>query len=277
LRHAHRDLWVALTILIWPVSLKAAPIIISVTAPPALSTLIDSSSVVSTSWSQSKAYTGVSITALVDSAILGQTPMADAYLTTAIGPGTTTMDEIARAQFTVPATLPICSMSSCGAMVTLFSGLSLGPGNYFVTMGPDPLSNGLVGWFPALNPTVLLDTGVSEGTSFIASAMASYPPASAFTVYTMGLPPIIFNVAMNFAVTGTTAIPEPSTSALIAFAVLLLILSKGIANSYRSSRPGQASDCEFEGRHAGGRQPSKQCRLEPLATCSQAALNRHPA
>jgi hypothetical protein len=269
---SHRDLWVALAILISPVPLKAAPIIISVTAPPALSTLIDSTSVVSTSWSQSKAYTGVSIAALVDSAIVGQTPTADAYLTTVIGPGTTTMDEIARAQFAVPATLPVCSISSCGAMVTLFSGLSLGPGNYFVTMSPDPLSSGIVGWFPALNPTVLVDTGVSEGTSFIAPAVASYPPASAFTVYTMGLPPIIFDVAMNFAVTGTTAIPEPSTSTLIAFAALLLILSKGVARSYRSGKPGRASDCEFECRHAGGREPSKQCRLEPPATCSEAAL-----
>ena len=63
-------------------SLKADPIIISVAAPPALSTLIDASSIVSTSWSQSKPYTGVSIAVLVDSTIVGQTPTADAYLTT---------------------------------------------------------------------------------------------------------------------------------------------------------------------------------------------------
>ena len=94
--------WVVLaTILLsYPVSLKAESpkantTIISVTAPPALSTLIDSSSVVATSWSQSKSYAGVSIAALVDSAIVGQTPTANAYLTTRIGPGTTTADEIA--------------------------------------------------------------------------------------------------------------------------------------------------------------------------------------
>jgi hypothetical protein len=226
--------WVALAaILICPISLKADPIIISVTAPPVLSTLIDSSSIVSTSWSQSKAYTGVSITALVDSAIVGQTPTADAYLTTAIGPGTTTAEEIAHAQFTVPAILPVCSVNSCGAMVTLFSGLSLGPGNYFVTMGPDASSVGTVGWFPALNPTVVTDTGVSEGTSFIASAVASYPPASGFTA---------LDVAMNFTVTGTAAsrIPEPPTSTLIAFGVLFLLLGTRIAGSCRLGRPGRA-------------------------------------
>jgi hypothetical protein len=267
LRHTlHRGLWVALAILICPIPLKAGPIIISVTAPPALSTLIDSSSVVSTSWSQSNAYTGVSIAALVDSAIVGQTPTADAYLTTAIGPGTTTTDEIARAQFTVPAQLPVCSTSSCGAMVTLFSGLSLGPGNYFVTLGPDPLSSGIVGWFPALNPTVLVDTGVSEGTSFIAAAVASYPPASAFMVYMMGVsppvPPILFDVAMNFAVTGTAAtrIPEPPTTTLIAFGALFLLLGKRIARSCRPGRPGRASDRIFEDRQACGPVPSKQRR-----------------
>jgi hypothetical protein len=231
-------LWVALaTILICPISLKADPIIISVTAPPALSTLIDSSSIVSTSWSESKSYTDVSIAALVDSAIVGGTPTADAYLTTQIGPGTTTADEIARTRFTVPVALPVCSPASCGAMVTLFSGLSLGPGNYFVTMGPDPISSGVVGWFPALDPTVVLDTGVSEGNSFIASGVASYPPASAFEVYTIEIsppfPPMIVDVAMNLTVTGTAAapIPEPATATLMAFGALFLLVSRRIARS----------------------------------------------
>ena len=146
-------------------SLKADPIIISVAAPPALSTLIDASSIVSTSWSQSKPYTGVSIAVLVDSAIVGQTPTADAYLTTRIGPGTTAMGEIAHTRFAVPAELPVCSPASCGAMVTLFSGLSLGPGDYFVTMSADAMSTGIARWFPALNPTALVDTGVGEGAS----------------------------------------------------------------------------------------------------------------
>jgi len=188
-------LWVALaTTLICPTALKADPIIISVTAPPSLSTCISGGQVVAASWSQSKPYTGVSIAVLVD-ACNGQTPTANAYLTTRIGPGTTAMDEIARARFMVPAELPICSPSSCGAMVTLFSGLTLGPGNYFLTLGPDAMSSGIAGWFPALNPTVVLDTGVSEGASFITTAVASYPPASLFGVW----------FAMNLTVTGTAA------------------------------------------------------------------------
>ena len=219
--------WVVLApILICPISLTADTVIISVTAPPTLSTLIDRNSVVSTSWSESKAYTSVTIAALVDSAAVGQTPTADAYLTTRIGPGTTATDEIAHARFTVPALLPVCAPSSCGAIVTLFSGLSLGPGDYFLTMGPDATSSDIAGWFPALtpfNPIVVEDTGVSDGATFFASIPASYAPASAFGPF-----PEEGTVAMIFTVTGTaaTSTPEPATAALIGFGALYLVRSK---------------------------------------------------
>jgi hypothetical protein len=207
-------------ILLSPISATADPIVISVTAPPVLSTLIDSSSIAATSWSQTNAYADVSIAALVDSAVVGQTPTADAYLTTEIGPGTTVADEIARSRFMVPAVLPICSANACGAYVTLFSTLSLGPGTYFVTMGPDPSSIGTVGWFPALNPTVVTDTGVSEGASFFASAANIYPPASAFTVSPF---------AMDFIVTGTAvSIAEPDTATMISFAALFIVLARAV-------------------------------------------------
>ena len=79
-------LFVALTtILTSPTPLRAEPIIISVTSPPALSFLVDEA--FSTSWSQSGSYTDVSIAALVDG---GPNTTAFAYLTTQIGPGTTT-------------------------------------------------------------------------------------------------------------------------------------------------------------------------------------------
>jgi hypothetical protein len=195
-------LFVALLVGSWPQrTLAQGPsdtIILSVTAPPGLSTGIYDTAVVSTSWSQANAYTGVSIAVLVDALQVGLSPTAHAYLTTRIGPGTTPMDEIAHAQFTVPLELPICSPSSCGATVTIFSGLSLGPGTYFVTMGPEATSIGTVGWFPAQNPTVLLDAGVSAGDSFLAwnEAVAPYPPASAFEV---------FGYPMNITVTETAA------------------------------------------------------------------------
>jgi hypothetical protein len=123
------------------------------------------------------------------------------------------MDEIANARFTVPLNLPICSPNSCGANVTLFSGLSLGPGTYFLTMGPDPTSIGTVGWFPALNPIVVTDTGVTEGSSFFTtSAPASYAPASNF---------VVLPSAMNFTV---VAVPEPAAWTLIGLGALFPFL-----------------------------------------------------
>jgi hypothetical protein len=217
-------------VLICPISLMADSVIISVTAPPALSTLILGSSVVSTSWSESQAYSDVAISVLVDSAIVGQTPSADAFLTTNIGPGTTATDEISHTRFTVPVQLPVCSAESCGAVVTLFSGLNLGPGDYFLTIAPDAMSSGFVGWFPALNPTVVEGAGVSAGTSFLAAGAAFYPPASAFGDYAFGG----YQYAMNFTVTeaATSPIPEPATAPMIGLGALVLLVNKRIARLY---------------------------------------------
>lgn len=183
------------TILIYSVPLKAEspkadPIIISVTAPPALS---DGGPVLSTSWSQAKPYTGVSISILVDSFIVGQTPTANAYLTTRISPGTTNADEIAHTQFTVPTDLPVCSPSSCGAMVTLFSGLGLGPGLF--RHNESKCLKYRHSWLVsrAQSDRTARHWG-SEGPSFFASAVASYPPANDFTP---------LNDAMNISVTGS--------------------------------------------------------------------------
>ncbi|MBV9504937.1 MAG: hypothetical protein JO323_08025 [Acidobacteriia bacterium] len=179
---------------------------------------------VTTSWSESQAYTDVTITALVDSFDVGQSLTATAYLTTGIGPGTTVADEIAAAEFSVPVDLPVCSMASCGAFVTLFSGLSLGPGDYFLTMGP-PTGGGTVGWFPALNPTVIVDAGVIQGPCLAASTAAPFAPASAFGPSGLCGP----NDVMNFTVTGTAAtpVPEPAAATLIGLGSLFLILAKG--------------------------------------------------
>ena len=106
-------------------------------------------------------------------------------------------------------------------MVTLFSGLSLGPGNYFITMGSDPTSSGAVGWFPALDPTVVLDTGVTQGEAFrtFPSPVAPYPPASDFSLFPTDVSPQPF----NFIVTGESvaAIPEPTTTLMVSGALFM--------------------------------------------------------
>ena len=215
--------WVLLVaMLLVPQSLLATTII-SVTGPPGLSFGAGINSSLSASWSASQAYTDVSIAVLVDAFIVGDTPMATAYLTTRIGPGTTVADEIAQGQFTVPLELPICSSSSCGALVTVFSGLSLPSGTYFLTLGPPATGRSSVGWFPTGEPTLLTDTGVTAGHNFIVREEAmAYPPATAFNTFTLirstGSGEIIITYPLIFTVTGTeaTPIPEPATYVLCA-------------------------------------------------------------
>jgi hypothetical protein len=82
-----------------------------------------------TRWSQMRTYTNVSITVplyLFGSAATGNpgTYHGTAYLTTSIGPGTTTA--VASTSFVGSNTAP--------QTVQLFSGLTLGPGNYFLTL-----------------------------------------------------------------------------------------------------------------------------------------------
>jgi hypothetical protein len=88
-----------------------------------------------------------------------------------------------------------------------------------VTMGPSPTSSAAVGWYPTFSQTPIADIGVSQGSSFIArrTAVASYPPGSAFEFYTVGIsppfPPTTVDAAMNITVTGTAAFAgQPGTA-----------------------------------------------------------------
>lgn len=202
------------SVLIFTTTLMAGTVI-SVTSSPDLSALIDNGSL-AVSWSQSRAYSGVNIAVLVDSALVGETPIADAYLTTRLGSGTTIADEVAYTAFTVPQQLPVCSPASCGAWVTLFSGLSLGPGTYFLAVAPDPVSVGVVGWFPAENPTVVEDVGVSLLDGYYSTNLASYPPASDF---------VGASFSMNFGVTETAATPTPEPGSLVLVGTALVGLA----------------------------------------------------
>lgn len=206
-----------LLLLLSAAGLQAATIV-SVMAPPGLSTLVTSTRALTTSWSTTQTYTNVSIAILVNSSQPGNpAPSADAYLTNLLGPGTTAAaNQIASTNFTVPATLPVCSpFGNCGAMVTLFSGLTLGPGTYYLTLGTAvPLSPPRVGWFPAPTPTIVLDSGVTLGPSLFSDAPdLGYPPASNFNI-----PEFPFIVE----IIGTpAAVPEPGAASLVALGLAL--------------------------------------------------------
>jgi hypothetical protein len=117
-----------------------------------------------------------------------------AYLTTMMGPGTTTADQIATTTFTASAT---------GSIISLFSGLNLSPNTYYLLIYADPGTQ--IGWDETNSPVRTFGTGVSlnfpvaDGeSSEVVGAYAPYLPDSA----------LLFGFQVDMLV-DITAAPEP--------------------------------------------------------------------
>ena len=131
----------------------------------------------SVSWTQSSTFNNVSIAANFRNAnpsAAGAAATGTAFLTTQLGAGTTTAQQI--------ATTSISTTSTTGADVTLFSGLTLGPGTYFLVVNPTVVgggSNGL-GWSSG-SVTITTASGVTANNDLASfGTVAAYPPASTF-------------------------------------------------------------------------------------------------
>ena len=170
------------------------------------------------SWTQTGTYTDVTIGANI--AVNGGNPSEEAtgtaYLMTQIGAGTTISDE--------KETGPVSVMGNPGLndMTTIFSGLSLGPGTYYLVIDPSSvnLADSLV-WAAAGTPTQTLGTDVSDVMAFSATTTnAAFPPANTFA--TGQLTPI-FSVTGDLGVTTT---PEPSTTVFLAFGFAALFVAR---------------------------------------------------
>jgi hypothetical protein len=173
-----------------PVSNEGTPRIASTQSP------------IGVSWTTTSELTNVNIFL----GIIGDPRLsAMAYLTTNIGPGTTTADQVAATSFYFPAT---------SSLVRVFSGLTLVPGTYYLTVqglstgiGLDgPFEGEWVGIFPSVNitdPSISLN-GLFDGHD----TSASYPPADQMSQDTR------INYQYQYMVTGY-AVPEPSTLSLL--------------------------------------------------------------
>jgi hypothetical protein len=158
-------------------------------------------------WSQTGTYVNVTITVEIDPGT-GSGTSGTAYLTTQVGPGTSVAQQIATAPF-----------SATGAkfspvLNTLFTGLTLGPGNYYLVLSS---ATGL-GWEIATGfITPVADAGVSDilNADTSGNPLAAYPPTSIFGNTTGNL--------VEFTAIGT-AVPEPSPMALIFSALVLIAL-----------------------------------------------------
>jgi hypothetical protein len=160
-----------------------------------------SSQILEVSWTASSAYSNVSIAAEVG--LDGQSSPISAWLTTAIGPTETAADQIASASFS-----PVTG----DEVDTIFSGLNLAPGTYYLV-----LTGGFTGladsWWSTIGPaTTATAAGVTFGGDGAANSLSmgapnyTSPAASAF-VSNNGL-------GLLFQVTGSVVSAESGESGL---------------------------------------------------------------
>jgi hypothetical protein len=162
------------------------------------------------SWTQTNTYTNMSITALLENEPFEGT----AYLTTAIGPGTTSAEEVTEASVTVGGN------SGDYSFEDLFSGLTLGPGTYYITV----FGSGASAWGADCDPTLFSSSqcalanittasGFTYNSNFFSDTPTGYVPGDSFT--NPGADDNIVQITGN-------AVPEPSTVGLLLVGCCLL-------------------------------------------------------
>lgn len=179
------------------------------------------------SWTSANSYSNVAISVLLgEGADIPEPGLA--YLTTSIGPGTTTADEVASTAFTYP--------NPHGGVFTVFDGLTLGPGTYYLTLYSPSLPGSA--WLVTGDPVQVTDSASTVGQS-------SYSVHPAFDVigpyaYAPALPFVLAQISeqWDFDVTGDpmgTAAPEPAGCSLLILGCLVIILSSRAGLSKRKT------------------------------------------
>jgi hypothetical protein len=186
-----------LGVLLTPAHGHADIIAQSVPAGPIYASLGDSEEGVF--WTQTGTYTDVSISAYLGSSGFDGDGSGTVYLTNAIGPGATMANEIAQ--------ISLSGLASAPAPATnLFSGLTLGPGTYYLNSSSES-SPGLA-WelfYPVVH-NIAAGGSIGEELNF-GMLPTDFPPSASLT-------PQANNFA--FSVTGTPeTVPEPSSVPLL--------------------------------------------------------------
>ncbi len=161
------------------------------------------------SWTQTGSYSSVDILANIGDSAGSGTATATAYLMSQIGAGATAGNEVV-----APVTASVTGNPGLNSMTTIFSGLSLGPGTYYLVLDPNSTD---FNWDLTIPPVIVTDSGVTAGPSDTSATVAGFPPASAFSSP---------SYSFIYEVTGTTGVgtstPEPSTAVMLIIGVVAL-------------------------------------------------------
>jgi len=182
-----------------------AATIVSVSGPVNFSGAVGSEQALTAGFSTSQAYSDIAIRAFISGP---SSETYTAYLTTSIGPGTTIADQVATVAQNFPGFSP-------GTLTPIFTGLSLAPSTYYLTIFNSATTNGA--WSSTNAPTFTTAPGASYVFSgyFITNGNPlPYPPAANFVDSSAQGQTLIFTVA-------TAEIPEPAT-AYLAIVILLI-------------------------------------------------------
>ena len=178
------------------------------------------------SFSTTAMYTNVSIEAFLAAT---PSPLSGlAFLTSQVGPTTTAANNIVAPQpFTVTSELPTFQW------VTLFTGLTLGPGSYFVTLSSDTFSL-LLALGNTSTTTITEAPGVTRGLDYFAnnqggtSVNAAFAPGSTFgNAVNTKTQPDFYSYRVTGDLGSSASVPEPGSMALVGLGLALLMRRRG--------------------------------------------------